>query len=148
MALGIDDVEGYAAALERAFGRLQYQLELTLGIAGRPPTLVLNLPTPQRAMLGRTLPRFDIREPGHFIERLNGRLVELLPDYPDAHLFDLDQLSGAFGRRAVQDDAFWSVAHGGWITDYDFPLDADRLEPVGPLSALHRFDVDTFVRVA
>jgi FkbH-like protein len=92
-------------------------------------TFVFNFLLPQQNAMGRLLPRYDLRNPLHFVEKLNEHLSGEIAGYRNAYLFDQDQVKATFGRRYFQDDAVCRTNHNAalWSTDYDY--DRSRLEP-------------------
>ena len=142
-----DDLAAFEQALARAFRTMRRLVEQLDGGSPDRPTFFLNYPLPQRGALGRLMPRYDPRNPIFFIQRLNRQLSDLANAYPGGHILDVEQCAAAFGRRFMQDDAFWLFGHGGLIDDSDADRDAGRIEPSPPLSTLHRFDVDGFIDI-
>ncbi len=127
-----DDEAGHQKALEKAVRRLEFQLQENMrwntehGLL----TFVMNFPVPQRNALGVLMPRYDLRNPEYFIDRLNEHVERLVRSYRNAYLLDIDRICAAHGRRYVQDDGFMTIAHGGMM-----PLwgpNANRAEPVAP----------------
>ncbi|MGY6164152.1 HAD-IIIC family phosphatase [Paraburkholderia strydomiana] len=108
-------------------------------------TFVCNILTPQQNPLGRLLPRYDLRNLVHFVERLNMRLDEELRHYKNAWLLDIEKVSSIFGKKYHQDDVITVSVHHGLISDYDFEYDQARLEPVRRLSEMHEFRVHEFI---
>lgn len=108
------DGEQHKAVFESTRDRLAVQLNSlmawnkTYGI----PSFVMNFMVPQESPLGRLLPRYDLRNPVFFIERLNMELEHLLSGYKNAYLLDIDKISASLGRRYIQDDAVAHFAHG------------------------------------
>ncbi len=100
-------------------------------------TFVLGFMVPQQNPLGRFQPRYDLRNPMHFIERLNLFLAAETAKHQNAHWVDVDQISASIGKKAVQDDAVWSFTHGTTLSDGDHDHDAKRLEP--PVSMQHHY---------
>lgn len=135
-------------ALETGFTQMRRIIHRLAGADVDRPTLFLNYPLPQRAAMGRLLPRYELGNPSFFIQRLNRRLNDLVDRYPGGHILDMEHISAAFGRRFVQDDAFWIHSHGGLIGDFDHERDGGRIEGSQPLTAMHRFEVEGFVEQA
>ncbi len=140
------------AALEHrlslSFRMLKRSIDGIGGASADRPTLFLNYPMPQRSALGRLLPKYTLANPSFYLQRLNRKLDDLVADYPGGHVLDVEQLAATFGRRLIQDDAFWIYGHGGFIDDGDHGADGARLEPEPPLSQRYTFDIDTFVEAA
>ena len=101
-------------------------------------TFVLGFLIPQQNPLGRFQPRYDLRNPMHFIERLNVFLAAEVAKYQNAYWVDLDQISAGIGKKAVQDDAVWSFTHGTSLSDGDHDLDQNRLQPPLPMQQHYR----------
>jgi FkbH-like protein len=148
LTLDYEDEAAHEQLLERVIERLDLILDTALALSDRIPAFVMNYMRPQANPLGRLLPRYDLRNQIHFIERLNRALAERVARHGNCHLLDLDHLAGVFGRRFVQDDAVWIANHGGLINDYDASHDGDRLIPAGKLSEQYDLDVAGFVRMA
>jgi FkbH-like protein len=96
-------------------------------------TFVLGFMTPQQNPLGRFLPRYDLRNIIHFIERLNMFLVAELAKRENVHFVDTDQISSSIGKKSCQDDSVWSFTHGTTLSDGDHDHDLNRLHPPLPM---------------
>jgi len=126
------------AACERLFIETVERLQIFLlqamkwNIEFGIPTFVYNFVTPQQNPMGRLLPRYDLRNPVYFMERLNQALANELQNYSNAYLFDLDQIISTYGRRYFSDDVVAALNHGAGISDVGHELDLNRLEPVEP----------------
>lgn len=98
-------------------------------------TFVTNFLVPQQNPMGRFFPRYDLRNPQYFVERLNAELERAVAEYENAYLFDLDGVAAMYGRRYVQDDAINIISHGAlWTNDGHAELDARRIEPFPTVS--------------
>ena len=86
---------------------------------------------PVQNPIGRLMPRYDLRNPVYFIERLNEALERELTNYSNAFLFDLNEVLAHHGRRFSHEDAFTSINHGSFIGNCDAAHDGNRLEPAG-----------------
>jgi len=73
-------------------------------------TFVLGFLIPQQIPLGRSQPRYDLRNIMHFIERLNMYLAAHLAKRDNAFFVDIDQVSSGIGRKFCQDDMVKLVA--------------------------------------
>ena len=145
MQIGYDDVAAYERAFAEAVRTMRKRIALIPGGHTDRPTFFLNYAFPQRTAMGRLMPRYDLRNPVFFIQRLNRELSDLVDHYPGGHILDIEQISASFGRRFSQDDAFWSFSHGGFISDFDALMDGERLEPEAPLSQRFRLDVQGLI---
>lgn len=145
--LNYNDVEGYQAAFEDARERLLQMLHGALGYLAlrQITTFVTNYAVPQQNLMGRLLPRYDLRNPVYFVEMLNQVIATEISAMQGVHLVDLDQISASYGRKYVQDDVVWLMSHHSIITDYDHGFDQGRLEPPQPISASHPFRAGEFI---
>src|SRR3954470_13246405 len=64
-------------------------------------TFVSNFLVPQQNPMGKLLPRYELRNPVHFVEQLNAGLARELEGYGNAYLLDIDQIASSFGRMFV-----------------------------------------------
>jgi FkbH-like protein len=149
--LSYGDVAGYEKLLQDSEGRLRLLLDATMrwnkrhGLA----TFVANFFMPQQNAVGRLFPRYDLRNPVHFVERLNFRLAAELEHYSNAYLLDVDQISASLGRRYIQDDALCVASHNALLCDYDWAKDQNRLEkPPKPASQIYKIKTGNFIRSA
>jgi FkbH-like protein len=101
-------------------------------------TFVFPFLVPQQNPLGRLMPRYDLRNPVYFIEKLNEALAAELQSYSNAYFFDLNEIIASHGRRHALEDGICAFNHGAFLGNFDFGLDRDRLEPVVP--AMDLFD--------
>ena len=138
MRLSYADIAAHEALFRRAVDYIRSHVELIRLLPSGPPTFVLNYMPPQQNPLGRLLPRYDLRNPVHFIEELNRALYDIVAAIPNSHVLDIAQIGASVGRQRFQDDPFFLTAHGGFVADYDFQFDEERLEPQQPLTS--RFD--------
>jgi len=108
-------------------------------------TFVCNFLVPQQNPMGRLLPRYDLRNFVHFVEKLNEALAEEVKRYNNAYFFDLDQIVSTYGRRYLQDDMVWTIAHGAALSDGEWEQDSGRLEPVEKVSSYYPLSSYEFV---
>jgi len=111
-------------------------------------TFVCNFLVPQQNPMGRLLPRYDLRNFVHFIEKLNEALGREVQQYKNAYLFDFDQIVSTYGRRYLQDDAVWTISHGSALADTDFEQDTGRLEPLERISRYYPLATHKLVHCA
>jgi FkbH-like protein len=152
MGLAYDDLPAYEALLERSISRLDLFLREAMVWSDRLPTFVMSYLSPQQNLMGRLLPRYDLRNPIYFIERLNMALDQLLAEYRGAHLLDTNHIASVYGRRFIQEDIFWHQFHGGFIGDdldarLDEKLDDERFERSARLSDIYDLALDKFIAV-
>jgi FkbH-like protein len=145
--LPVDDPRPYEALLDACVGRLDLFLAEALVWSNRIPTFVMTYLSPQQNLLGRLLPRYDLRNPIHFTERLNIELDGLLKQYRNVYLLDTNHIASVYGRRFMQEDAFWHQHHGGLLsTTADELWDGGRrIEKSPPVAEVLGAAVDGFV---
>jgi FkbH-like protein len=94
-------------------------------------TFVFPFVTPVQNAVGRLLPRYDLRNPVYFVEKLNEALAGRVQGYVNAHFFDFNEVLASFGKIFAQEDAYTAINHGGFLGNWDHKFDRDRLEPAG-----------------
>ncbi len=141
LRLSYDDMAGHQRIFDNAVARMKLQLENATSWRDRLPAFVLNYLTPQQNLLGRLLPRYDLRNPTYFIEKLNEALTRLISDRSNLFLLDADRIAGVLGRRFIQEDFLCAYNHGGLINNFDQPYDSGRLIKSG--GVWDHYDVDT-----
>jgi len=94
-------------------------------------TFGVPFPVPQQNPIGRLLPRYDLRNPVYFIERLNEVLGRALAAQPQAHLFDMNAVVASMGAAGVAEDMVAAFNHGSLLGPFEFYRDTGRLEPPG-----------------
>lgn len=116
-------------------------------------TFVGNLLVPQINPVGRFMPRYDLRNPQYFVEKLNETLTRSVEAGKNSFVLDIDGLVSTFGKKYVQDDYVWSDSHGAFITNIDHAEfeskregSSRRLEELGPLTSYYSVDTDKCYR--
>lgn len=129
-SLSYDDAAAYERLFEFSKQNLRMFLDAALqwNVEHGLLTFVWNFMVPQQNPMGRFFPRYDLRNMVHFVEKLNEALADMLLDYKNCYLFDLDSVIATFGRRYYQDDVLAVTNHSSQLTDYDFEHDQNRLE--------------------
>jgi FkbH-like protein len=89
--------------------------------------------------MGKLLPRDDPRNLVFIVESLNHHLVTLIGSTQNAYYLDIDQIASGIGKQFIQDDVINAISHGGFLSNFDFSRDQDRIEPPKPLG--HYFDI-------
>lgn len=116
-------------------------------------TFVGNLLVPQINPVGRFQPRYDLRNPRYFVEKLNETLILSVEQEKNSYILDIDGIVSTFGKKYVQDDYIWSDSHGAFITDMEhleFESKREdiskRLEELGPITNYYSVDTDKCYR--
>jgi FkbH-like protein len=146
--LNYDDGAAYDALFETVKENLSRLMETTLryNIESGLLTIFTNFLVPQQNAMGRLQPRYDLRNPVHFFEELNKFISEEVKKYRNVFVFDIDLLARQFGKKFVQDDAVWSLAHNAVLSDYDYEYDQQRIQPVRAMSEIYQLRLYDFVR--
>lgn len=100
-------------------------------------TFVTNFLVQQQSSVGRTLPRYDIRNFQFFVQKLNEELETQVRKYENSYIIDVDSIASCIGRRYLQDDVAWADNHASFLSDWDFESDADRIVPVKKMSEIY-----------
>ncbi|MGQ2989941.1 HAD-IIIC family phosphatase [Brevundimonas sp.] len=147
--LRYDQPDAYQALFDDTCQNLADQLAdvMTWNVEAGLLTFVSNFLPPQQNPLGRLIPRYDLRNLVHFVERLNVFLSGEIAKYSNAHLLDIDQIAANIGRRNVQDDVLWTVNHAATLGDNDLEQDQQRLEIVHPASVHYPTQPYRFVQM-
>lgn len=116
-------------------------------------TFVGNMLVPQINPVGRFLPRYDLRNPRYFVEKLNEALTLSVERQKNAHLLDIDGIVSTFGKKNIQDDFVWVDSHGAFLTDWDYSEyeskrddSSRRLEELAPLTSYYTTEIDMCYR--
>ena len=131
--LGQGDLAGHERLFDhcadavRMFLRAALRWNLEHGLL----TFGLPFPVPQQNPIGRLLPRYDLRNPVYFIERLNEVLGRELESHGQAFLFDINAVVASTGAAGVQEDMIASFNHGSLLGPFEYFRDTGRLEPPG-----------------
>jgi len=130
-----DSEAAHEEFLRRTEERLERYLSnaLQLNTERKLLSYVLGFLVPQQNPLGRYLPRYDLRNIMHFIERLNMHLAAQAAKRENAYFVDIDQISSGIGKKACQDDMVWSFTHGTTLSDGDHDHDQGRIDPPAPM---------------
>ena len=93
-------------------------------------------------LMGRLMPRHDLRNPVYFVEKLNERLEAMINDFRNCYYFEFNEVVASFGRRLILEDQIMTFNHGSFMFDFDFIHDQQRLEPVRPATEMFDAEVD------
>jgi FkbH-like protein len=94
-------------------------------------TFVFPFVTPMQNAVGRLMPRYDLRNPVYFVEKLNEALAARVQIFSNAHFFDFNEVLSSFGKLFAQQDSYTAINHGAFLGNWDHRLDQNRLEPAG-----------------
>lgn len=142
--LSYSDLNGHQVAFDRTVERLTLFLREAMRYNRETGllTFVANFFVPQQNPMGRLFPKFDWRNPEYFIMRLNEVLENLVAEFKNAYVLDLDRLSAMYGKKYIQDDHIGWFSHGSILPPYDF--DRTRIEHAPPMACHHDMKIDQF----
>jgi len=108
----------YEVAFAEACARLELMVKSWTGWnqASGLLTFVANFFVPQMNPAGLLFPRYDVRNPEHFVYRLNEHLESLLLQRPNQYLLDIDRIAASLGRRFWQDDSVMMTSHNALLS--------------------------------
>ncbi len=87
---------------------------------------------------GSLLPRYSLRNPTYFTQKLNEHLHRTLGNYASAYFVDLNELSAWVGKGRLLDDKLSSTMHANYLSNWDFSYDENRV--VKPKPVMDLFD--------
>lgn len=142
--LGQADIVGHEKLFTHAVNGMRQRLDAAMRWNKRHGILTFVFPfiTPQQNLVGRLMPRYDLRNPVYFVEKLNEELANELRTYSNTYLFDLNEVIATYGRRYIQEDCLSAFNHGWFLGNFDFSLDQNRLEPAHKATELYEERVD------
>jgi FkbH-like protein len=116
-------------------------------------TFVANLLVPQQNPVGRFRPRYDLRNPRYYVEKINESLTLYVEGQKNIFMLDLDGIVSTFGKKYIQDDSIWSDSHGAFITNDEYHWfeklrsgPQKRLEALGPITDYYTIGTDDCYR--
>jgi FkbH-like protein len=129
--LGQMDLEGHERLFDMALANMRRAFAEAMRWNQKFGILTFVVPyiVPMANPMGRLLPRYDLRNPVYFIEKLNEAMARDMSAYKNAYWFDLNEIHSFYGRRFVQEDVYSAINHGSFISNFDYEFDQNRLEP-------------------
>ena len=129
--LGQMDVEGHERLFDLALANMRRAFAEAMRWNQKFGILTFVIPylVPMANAVGRLLPRYDLRNPVYFVEKLNEAMAREMAAYKNAYWFDLNEIHSFYGRRFVQEDVYSALNHGSFISNFDYEFDQNRLEP-------------------
>lgn len=144
-----------ASAEEERFAQAEQMTHHLLDVATRwlkshgILTFVGNFLVPQKNPLGSLLPRYDLRNPCYFMEKVNESLSRRVDEMENAYIIDMDGIASTFGKKYLVDDSIWALSHGGFFTNVEYDNfeahrqgSQKRLEDLGPVSEYYSVRTD------
>jgi FkbH-like protein len=144
--LSYHDEDSYRRLFAQSKRRLSFALKSIMrwNVEHGMLTFVCNFMVPQQDLMGRLLPRHDLRNMTHFVQRLNEALALELACYSNAHLLDFDQIVSTFGRRYFQDDAVSHTGRNAALAGPEF----DGRRPIKDVNADYPVRIQSYVQSA
>ena len=138
------DIEAHESAFANSVTRLEQYFNSFMAWHEQYNLLTFNLGfmLPQENLHGRLMPRYDIRNPVYFIDKLNQHLCKLIAARRNNYYVDVDKISAIFGRKYVQDDSVTWTSHGAFLPF--LPEYNDRIEPIPPMQEHLTFKIFEF----
>jgi FkbH-like protein len=78
----------------------------------------------------------DRNHPGlarQFLRRLNEQLNSITRTFANFYFIDVNEILNFVGRMHIQDDVVYATTHASFITDFDFNVDRNRLQPANSI---------------
>ncbi len=127
------DIAGHEKLFAHAVGTMQAMLDdaMRWNRAHGILTFVFPFVTPVQNAVGRLMPRYDLRNPVYFIEKLNEALARSLVGYTNAYFFDFNEVLASYGKVFAQEDTYTALNHGAFMGNWDHKFDQNRLEGAG-----------------
>jgi FkbH-like protein len=110
-------IDLHERAFEQACENLGFQLKSRMqwNLSNGMLTFVANFLVPQRNFMGCLFPRFDLRNPEFFVDKLNEHLERLNRSYSNSYVLDVDRVAASVGRRFLQDDLVGALCHNALL---------------------------------
>jgi FkbH-like protein len=158
----IDRVQGFDEILEDARAMLAAMLDAAMAynVQHGLLTLVANFFVPQGSAAPSLADFGGDADLTAVIAELNNTLVDVVHNYQNAYVADVDGLANSYGKRYFRDDVFLFYTHGhildrGWARqvedDDSWPVwsapNPARIEPVPDLTALYQLQAEPFPRL-
>jgi FkbH-like protein len=91
------------------------------------PIVFMSFFEPSFNYLGDLTDPFSLTSPASLVREINRLLSDAVRQTNNCYFLDSNEILNFIGRRHLQDDALASSSHASFINDWDFKLDANRL---------------------
>ncbi|WP_321905352.1 HAD-IIIC family phosphatase [Paraburkholderia tropica] len=105
------------------------------------PILFMSFFEPSFNYLGDLIDRSGMTSPSYLVRELNRLLFDAVRKTSNCYFLDTNEILNFVGRRHLQDDVLLSSSHASFINDWDFKLDASRLNAPKALVNLVTYEV-------
>lgn len=127
--------------LERTEAFLSQQVtEITTKIPAIP-VLFLSFFEPSFNYMGDVIDPFDPTSPAYLVREINRLLSRAVRKTHNGFFLDSNEILNFIGRRHLQDDVLASSTHASFINDWDFKLDANRLNAPKAIGNMLTYEV-------
>ncbi|RQH08308.1 HAD-IIIC family phosphatase [Paraburkholderia dinghuensis] len=129
------------AFLESAGEYLSWKVAQIAGEITTVPVLFMSFFEPSFNYLGDVVDPFSPTSPGYLVREMNRLFNEAIRKTNNCYFLESNEILNFVGRRHLQDDALASSSHASLINDWDFKLDAGRLNAPKALGNILTYEV-------
>lgn len=115
------------ALLEKAGDYLSKKVAQVAAKVTTVPVLYMSFFEPSFNYPGDLIDPFSLTSPGYLVREINRLLSDAVRKTNNGYFLDSNEILNFVGRRHLQDDVVASSSHASFINDWDFKLDANRL---------------------
>ncbi len=105
------------------------------------PILFMSFFEPSFNYLGDLIDQSAMTSPAYLVRELNRLLFDAVRKTGNGYFLEVNEILNFVGRRHLQDDVLLSSSHASFINDWDFKLDASRLNAPKALTNLVTYEV-------
>ncbi|WP_321968728.1 HAD-IIIC family phosphatase [Paraburkholderia tropica] len=105
------------------------------------PILFMSFFEPSFNYLGDLIDQSGLTSPSYLVREINRLLFDAVRKTSNGYFLDANEILNFVGRRHLQDDVLLSSSHASFINDWDFKLDASRLNAPKALINMVTYEV-------
>ncbi|MEK6388692.1 HAD-IIIC family phosphatase [Paraburkholderia sp. SIMBA_009] len=105
------------------------------------PILFMSFFEPSFNYLGDLIDPSSLTSPSYLVREINRLLFDAVRKTSNGYFLDANEILNFVGRRHLQDDVLLSSSHASFINDWDFKLDASRLNAPKALINMVTYEV-------
>ncbi|MDE1141925.1 MAG: HAD-IIIC family phosphatase [Paraburkholderia tropica] len=105
------------------------------------PILFMSFFEPSFNYLGDLIDQSSLTSPSYLVREINRLLFDAVRKTSNGYFLDANEILNFVGRRHLQDDVLLSSSHASFINDWDFKLDASRLNAPKALINMVTYEV-------
>jgi FkbH-like protein len=105
------------------------------------PVLFMSFFEPSFNYMGDVIDPFDPTSPSYLVREINRLLSRAVRKTNNGFFLDSNEILNFIGRRHLQDDVLASSTHASFINDWDFKLDANRLNAPKAIGNMLTYEV-------